>query len=184
MTIDPPGGAWKRVDWLPADRQHRAPLTPPLTLTCGLLAYRQTAQGDFCSQIEKCLREVSTFEGVLEFHNEHFWMTSPMQVNAQAVLFRALQGLCYVSACCHARVLLRPQPQPLLRVGMLRCKGAGSPLPSASDAAMQGCCDVFAKCQHTIPCCDAYCILIGIWCTTMLPWFCWAGYCCCGAAAV
>jgi zinc transporter 6 len=41
------------------------------------LVLMQTTPDDVISQLEKCLREVSTFEGVLEFHNEHFWAIAP-----------------------------------------------------------------------------------------------------------
>ena len=40
------------------------------------LVLLQTTPQDLTGQMEKCLREVSTFEGVLEFHNEHFWAIS------------------------------------------------------------------------------------------------------------
>eukprot|EP01136_Pigoraptor_vietnamica_P011630 Opistho-1_new@50703 len=36
----------------------------------------QAAPPDVSNQIDKCLREATTLEGVLELRNEHFWVES------------------------------------------------------------------------------------------------------------
>ena len=66
---------------------------------------RQTAPAELVGQLEKNLREISTFDGVLEFHNEHFWAVSYGQLagslhvrirrdaNEQAVLAQVIQKL-------------------------------------------------------------------------------------------
>jgi Co/Zn/Cd efflux system component len=36
----------------------------------------QTTPAHMISQLDKCLREASTLDGVLEFRNEHFWTVS------------------------------------------------------------------------------------------------------------
>lgn len=47
----------------------------PLTLyTANILL--QTTPAHMISQLDKCLREASTLDGVLEFRNEHFWTLS------------------------------------------------------------------------------------------------------------
>ncbi|EDO40267.1 predicted protein, partial [Nematostella vectensis] len=47
----------------------------PLSVYSGQ-ALLQTCPVDIMSQIDKCLREASTLDGVLEFRNEHFWTVS------------------------------------------------------------------------------------------------------------
>eukprot|EP00039_Didymoeca_costata_P010023 m.134002 g.134002 ORF g.134002 m.134002 type:complete len:351 (+) comp14683_c0_seq4:279-1331(+) len=49
--------------------------TPVLLQNAMLLL--QAAPAEITTRLEKSLREVSTFEGVLEFHKEHFWALSP-----------------------------------------------------------------------------------------------------------
>ena len=34
----------------------------------------QTIPAETAHKIQKCLRDMSTFEGVLEFQNQHFWV--------------------------------------------------------------------------------------------------------------
>jgi zinc transporter 6 len=36
----------------------------------------QTTPAHLIAQLDKCLREASTLDGVLEFRNEHFWTVS------------------------------------------------------------------------------------------------------------
>ncbi|XP_044169987.1 zinc transporter 6-like isoform X4 [Acropora millepora] len=47
----------------------------PLSVCSGQILL-QTCTIDTMSQIDKCLREASTLDGVLEFRNEHFWTIS------------------------------------------------------------------------------------------------------------
>ncbi|XP_073248300.1 zinc transporter 6-like isoform X1 [Porites lutea] len=47
----------------------------PLSIYSGQILL-QTCPTDIMSQIDKCLREASTLDGVLEFRNEHFWTVS------------------------------------------------------------------------------------------------------------
>ncbi|XP_068729375.1 zinc transporter 6-like [Montipora capricornis] len=47
----------------------------PLGICSGQILL-QTCTADTMSQIDKCLREASTLDGVLEFRNEHFWTVS------------------------------------------------------------------------------------------------------------
>lgn len=72
------------------------------------LVLLQTTPQDLTGQLEKCLREVSTFEGVLEFHNEHFWAVSAGELagslhvrvrrdaNEQAVLAQVANKLAHL----------------------------------------------------------------------------------------
>ena len=72
------------------------------------LVLLQTTPQDLTGQMEKCLREVSTFEGVLEFHNEHFWAISAGELagslhvrvrrdaNEQAVLAQVANKLAHL----------------------------------------------------------------------------------------
>lgn len=47
----------------------------PLSIYSGQILL-QTCPIDIMNQIDKCLREASTLDGVLEFRNEHFWTVS------------------------------------------------------------------------------------------------------------
>lgn len=47
----------------------------PLSIYSGQILL-QTCPTDTMTQIDKCLREASTLDGVLEFRNEHFWTVS------------------------------------------------------------------------------------------------------------
>jgi len=47
----------------------------PLSIYSGQILL-QTCPTDIMSHIDKCLREASTLDGVLEFRNEHFWTVS------------------------------------------------------------------------------------------------------------
>lgn len=48
----------------------------PLCKSMGLILL-QTCPVELKGTLEKCLREASTVEGVLEYHNEHFWTQAP-----------------------------------------------------------------------------------------------------------
>lgn len=68
----------------------------------------QTTPDDLTGQLEKCLREIGTYEGVLEFHNEHFWLVAAGEMagslhvrcrrdaNEQAVLAQVANKLAHI----------------------------------------------------------------------------------------
>ena len=82
-------------------------------------ANAQAAPGDVMNQLEKSLRELSTFDGVLEFHNEHFWAVAPGKMagslhvrirrdaNEQAVLAQVSQKLAPLVAPAYLAIQVR-----------------------------------------------------------------------------
>ena len=58
----------------------------PVSITNALILL-QAAPSDMIVALEKCLREVSTIDGVLEYSNEHFWTLAHDTVSVLVINF-------------------------------------------------------------------------------------------------